>query len=217
MTTYHVTGSAEATHAPELAQIVFNVGASGPSAEDVATVALREHNKLAERLTSLAAADDSIEVQVNAPSSYVIERWVSDEDGHVLHYVTNSRLKLTLSNFVQLGGLLGDYLGDDYVKVSVEWKLTSETIENLKRRVRQAALANARELAEDYAAGDPTTINAALVLLSVTDENSVRRPVLARAGAMKASAAERPHLSPEDITISASVNAIFKTYEPGDN
>ena len=113
-----------------------------------------------------------------------------------------------------MGEWLAELSEQELISVSVEWKLTDETRKRLQKEIRGEAVANARELAEDYARGDGVVIDAAhrMALLSVSDNDSHYGgpSPLRGASAMKAgSAAPVAAMSPEEIRVSANITALF--------
>lgn len=220
MTTFNVSGTAERYSAPERAIVHVRVSATSLIKGEAYRGVVAIHNWLAEQATEFRTADAATWFDTSAPSTYSYqERWVPDgEDAEPqsrMRYSSSSRVSVKFKDFEKMGEWLAELADQDFVSTSVEWKLTDETQKRIQKEIRSEAVANARELAEDYARGDgidPAVSR--LSLVSVSDNSthtfeSYRSP-LRGASAMRAGSAPVAAVSPEDIQLSANITALFE-------
>lgn len=220
MTTFNVSGTAERYAAPERAIVHIRVGATSLEKGEAYRGVVNIHNGLVALADDFKSTAAATWFDASAPSTYSYqEHWVPDgEDAEPqtrMRYAASSRVSVKFQDFEKMGEWLAELSEQELISVSVEWKLTDETRKQLQKEIRGEAVANARELAEDYARGDGVVIDAAhrMALLSVSDNDSHYGgpSPLRGASAMKVgSAAPVAAMSPEEIRVSANITAVFE-------
>lgn len=220
MTTFNVSGTAERYSAPERAIVHIRVNATSLAKGEAYRGVVEIHNELVKQAAAFKNADAATWFDASAPSTYSYqERWVPDgEDAEPqtrMRYAAASKVSVKFQDFEKMGEWLAELADLELVSTSVEWKLTDETKKRILKEIRSEAVANARELAEDYARGDgidPSVTK--LELKGVSDNSSVHiesfGSPLRGASAMKVGSAPVAAVSPEDIQLSANITAFFE-------
>ena len=195
-----VTGKASVTVGPELAVVHAAITADGPQSAPVAA-------QVAETLAQIRADLDSLQ------TSGVIESFTVDQvrlsaqrpwnqDGEQLPLVHSATVALTVT-FRDFRSL-GEWVTTEGLTVHyIDWRLTDDTRARLERETRQAALSDAVNRAQDYA---DTLELGPVVVRSVREPGAEPQPRMMMAQAGAAAAFE---FTPEDIEVSAEVNATF--------
>lgn len=220
MTTFNVSGTAERYSAPERAIVHVRVSATSLNKGDAYRGVVAIHNELVAEASDFRTADVSTWFDASAPSTYSYqERWVPDgEDAEPqtrMRYAASSRVSVKFQNFEKMGEWLAELADRDFIATSVEWKLTDATQKSILKEIRSEAVANARELAEDYARGDGIDPSATRLELKSVSDNSYQHTEsyaspLRGASAMKVGSAPVAAVSPEDIQLSANITALFE-------
>ncbi len=220
MTKFNVSGTAERYSAPERAIVHVQVSATSLQRGAAYKGVVEIHNGLVDAADSFKNSGAATWFDASAPSTYSYqERWVPDgkdaEPQTRMRYAASSRVSVKFRDFEQLGEWLASLADQDFVSTSVEWKLTDETEKRIQKAIRSEAVANARELAEDYARGDgidPAVSRLRLVSVSDNANHYGGPSPLRSASAMKVgSSAPVASISPEEIRLSADITAIFKS------
>lgn len=220
MTTFNVSGTAERYVAPERAVVHIRISATSLSKGEAYRAVVAIHNWLADHAIDFNSTDAATWFDTSAPSTYSYqERWTPDgEDAEPqsrMRYTASSRVSVKFKDFEKMGEWLAELADQEFVSTSVEWKLTDATKKRIQKEIRSEAVANARELAEDYARGDGIDPSVSrLSLVSVSDNSthafeSYGSP-LRGASAMKVGSAPVAAMSPEDIQLSANITALFE-------
>lgn len=219
MTTFNVSGTAERYSAPERAIVHVRVNATSLVRGDAYRGVVAIHNELVAEAADFKSTDVATWFDASAPSTYSYqESWVPDgEDAEPqtrMRYAASSRISVKFKDFEKMGEWLAELSEQELISVSVEWKLTDETRKRLQKEIRGEAVANARELAEDYARGDGIDPSATRLELKSVSDNSYQHTdsyasPLRGASAMKVGSAPVATVSPEDIQLSANITALF--------
>lgn len=219
MTTFNVSGTAERYSAPERAVVHIRISATSPTRGEAYRGVVEIHNVFVDQAAAFRDSDAATWFDASAPSTYSYQesyRPTKNAELKVrMRYSASSRISVKFKDFEKMGEWLAELADLELVSTSVEWKLTDETKKRILKEIRSEAVANARELAEDYARGDgidPSAIR--LELKSVSDNSSVHMESFASplrgASAMKVGNAPVAAMSPEDIQLTANITALFE-------
>lgn len=216
---FHVAGSAHASHAPERATATVQITVADVDGGAAYDSAVTYHNEVVAVAKEHESSGATANWEAEAPTSYSYreQRFNSsdEEPSSRTAYATRTVIRIEFQDFSALGRFLADFSDNEFTAVAVSWELTEETRKELERSVRIQAVQNARRLAEDYAEGDG--INGAkdnLILESVSDHrDSGAFGAAPRAAAVARSSAPVAEFSPREITVSASVSAVYRALE----
>ena len=208
-----VRGSHSVTLAPERATVHATVSAEGSSAgpvfENVAT--------------ALAGVSTSIEA-LHHPKRGPVTKYAIDQvrtgshrpwnaEGKQLALVHTAAVSITavFIEFGELAAWVAAVAGIDGVGIGhISWELTDAKRLEVERKTRQKAVRDAKRRAQDYA--DALDLGAVRVR-RISDPGLSERPMekvfLARSMAAPSDGAPQFELRPEEITISAEVEAAF--------
>lgn len=193
-TTIDVRGTAIRRVPPEFGRVFGAVTADGPEPEPVkqwvATAAARVQQECPGRITV-----DQVRVSQHRP-------W--NEQGDQLPLVYTATVSVT-ADFDDVDALGSWVLTDGLTVHSVDWRLTDETLSQVEREVRQAALLEAVARAQDYA---DTIGLGAVGVRSVRDPGVAEEPRL-QAMAMRDAGSPQVDFSPQPIEVTAEVHATF--------
>lgn len=128
--------------------------------------------------------------------------------------------KAKFNDFAKLGEWLNTYLAIEGVRLSyIDWTLTEPRKKDLEQQLRQKAVQLAREKAEQYASAAGLHVSAAKTIADVgllghgrinDDVGSfVERGAAAGSLGLDSGATDSYNFSPEDVRISASIEAEF--------
>lgn len=213
--TITVRGESETRVAPEIAIAHATVTADGPArgpvVERIAAIAEPVRADLAARKAS---------GQIDDWSSQRVSVWADrpwNSDGRQLDPVHHASVELTatFSDVLALSDWLNAIASTDGIQVgTVEWRLTPDTRADVERRVATQAVAVAVERATAYAhaLGRATIepVHLADVGLLGDARPEARAPrMLARSASVTMDAAPAVDFQPDDIVVTAAVEARF--------
>lgn len=211
-----VRGSDEARIAPERAVAHISAAADGPDrgavVERIAAIAAPVREDLAARKAA-GTIDDWAAQRVSIWSD---RPW--NNEGRQLDLVHHASVEITatFSDFVALSDWLNLVAAQDGLQVgTVEWQLTPHTRARTERQVATAAVAVAVERAAAYAAAiDRSTVTPLEIadlglLTSGVDAAPTPRMFAKAAMAMDAAGAPATDFHPDEIVITAAVEARF--------
>lgn len=211
-----VRGSDEARTAPERAVAHISAAADGPDrgavVERIAAIAAPVREDLAARKAA-GTIDDWAAQRVSIWSD---RPW--NNEGRQLDLVHHASVEITatFSDFVALSDWLNLVAAQDGLQVgTVEWQLTPHTRARAERQVATAAVAVAVERAAAYAAAidlstvTPLEIADLGLLTSGVDAPPTPRMFAKAAMAMDAAGAPAIDFHPDEIVITAAVEARF--------
>lgn len=215
--TITVRGEHEARVAPEEAVAHLTVRAEGPErgpvVEQIAALAAPLREDLAARKDAGALVDWSsqrVSVWANRP-------WNNEGKQLALVHYASVEITATFSDFAVMSWWLTDVAERDGVQVdTVTWRLTPATSKAAESEVAAQAVGVAVDRATAYAAAlglaNLTPLEIADVgLLSRSSDSPAPAPKMMRAMAMSMDAGSAPavELQPEDIVVTAAVEARF--------
>lgn len=214
--TITVRGTSSALRRPERATIFLAVAMVAPDQQQVYAAAANSASVVSGRLREMF---DPGRGPVTSWSSDQIRTWASrpwsNEGQHLpLVYHAHVGFQATFSDFTQLAGWLAQIVELGGVSVDrVEWSLTDASRDALTREVRAAAVRDARDKAQMYA--DALTLGAVRVVALADQgmlEDGAPGPVVPQPFARASMAAEAAQIDlvPEDVTVSAAVDARFE-------
>ncbi len=223
MTTLNVSGTAERFIAPERGVAYIRLAQSSLTRGEAYRELVAVHNELVRRAGSFKQDGAATWFEASAPSTYSHQEYYEKANGRKgdrglrMRYAASSRVSVKFQDFEKLGEWLAELADVEMAATSVEWKLTDATRKAVQKQIRGEAVRNARELAEDYAQGDPALAAAvdSLKIVSISDSSASPEGFypspLRSAVAMKAGgAAPAAEMSPEDIRLSASISVVFE-------
>ena len=199
-------------------------------------ISARSENGKADAYNAVAAVHSRLEAQARgfcdsssgaatwyhatAPASYSFkEAWKNEgetEPRHRTVFVTSSSIEVKFQDFETMSDWLAALADEPLVSSgSPTWTLTERTRKEAESKVRTQAVKNARQYAADFAAGDdidPSSLRLAKVDASVSAAAIFAAPraaKMAAGGGGNASVA----VTPQEVTVSASVTATFAANE----
>lgn len=214
-TEFIVSASAEEYAVAERATVRVDISASSSESKAEAYDAVQSaHTRLAAQARAFCHGDAAAATghRITAPASYSRKTPYSEADGQsVTEHSTASRVEVEFQDFEEVADWLAA-LADEALasRTTVVWSLTGETLRRLEAKVRTQAVRNARQLAEDFAAGDG--IDVSTLRLAKVD-STPRSPSGMVAGAASAGARDSFSFTPPEVSVSASVTAVFTTSE----
>ena len=220
MTKLNVSGTADRFIAPERAVAHIRLAQSSLTRGEAYRELVAIHNALVERAGRFKKDGTATWFDASAPSTYSHQEYYrptkNADQKTRMRYAASSRVSVKFQDFEKLGEWLAELADVEMASTSVEWKLTDATRKTVQKEIRGEAVRNARELAEDYAQGDPALASAVdnLKIKTISDSSAVPEPFypspLRSAVAMAGSAAPAAEMSPEDIRLSASISVVFE-------
>ncbi|WEK59600.1 MAG: SIMPL domain-containing protein [Candidatus Microbacterium colombiense] len=213
--TVTVRGEHEARLSPERATVRVTVRAEGaqrgPVVESVMRLGEPVRTSIVERADGGSVADWSskrLSIRAERP-------WNNEGKRLAPVYYANIDFTATFADVSELSVWVTDVSAWDGVEVGwVDWHLTSETRDRTEREVAAAAVGVAVTRAEAYAGAlgltSVTPLEIADVGLISSGQASPAAPMMkARAGAFAADSAPSMEYEPEEIVVSATVEARF--------
>ena len=212
--TITVRGENEERVAPERATVRIAVSAEGPERSAVVDRAMRlaepVRASIAERRESLSVADwtsKSLAVRAERP-------WNSEGKRLALVYKATVDFTATFTEAAELSVWISEVSAWDGVEVGwVNWHLAAQTRARVEREVAAAAVGVAVARAEAYAAALHLTTVTALEIADVglisSGQPAAPQMMRARGAAFAAESAPAMEYEPEDIVVSATVEARF--------
>lgn len=207
-----VRGSAEAHLAPERAVAHVSASVDGPERaaviERVAAVSAPVRDDLAAR----KAAGTIDEWTAQRVAVWSERPW--NGEGRQLDLVHHASVEITatFSDFAALSDWLNLLATRDALQVgAVDWQLTPETRARTEREVATAAVAVAVDRATAYAAaiGRANVVPLQIADLGLLESDAQPRMMKASMMAMDAAGAPAVDFRPDDITVTAAVEARF--------
>jgi uncharacterized protein YggE len=210
-----VRGAFESSHPPERGTVTLQVGFEGPTQEIVFGRTATSANAVAARIAAMLD-----------PSVGPVTRWSSDQlrtwsnrpwtnDGKQLPPVHHARVgfEVEFSDLARLSSWVSEVALLDGVSVQgVQWALSADRHASLIEQARAAAVLNARDKANAYAASlglqDVRPVAIADVGLLGDNPSFTGDAVNASARVYAASSPE-VELAPKDVQLSAAVDARF--------
>jgi uncharacterized protein YggE len=212
-----VRGSAESKHQPERAIVVLDVASEGPTKDAVYAAATQTAGAVTAQIQSLLD-----------PAAGPVTWWAADQvrtwshrpwnqDGRQLPQVHHAgvQFQVKFSDFEALSRWLAAVVPLSGVSIAgIEWELTDERRTELTNQVRAAAVHDARDKAQAYAASlDLGPVRAvAIADVGMLNEPSPVPPAPVARMAMSVAAPENGeelNLTPREIEISVQVDARF--------
>jgi len=194
--------------APDTALIQFNINAQADNAKD----AYAQAQKQAEQVRQIMRTNgiDPKAAEVGFYSIQPVYDWKNPKPKVIAYRVTTS-VTLKLKDFTKIGPIT-QQLADAAVSDSQSVNYTLENIDEAKVKAVADAYRHARASAEALAQAAGRTVGDLSYASVDTFENVRPMPVaVARTMAMKAEAAPAPteQFSPQNVTVTAHVNALF--------
>lgn len=210
-----VRGSYATKVAPERGTVHAAVGYDGPEVEPLLAQVESVAGDLVDSLQALA--DDGPVRTWSAGQVQVSAHRPWNESGTQLPLVHQVRVELT-AEFTDVSAL-GEWLGNAARMGAgvqwIDWALTDDSRRQLERQARAAAVHDARARAQDYA--DALRLGEVHVV-TLADTGLLSRPepvaMMAMKGMEDASGGMGVVLQPEDIEVSAEVEAEFVIVRP---
>jgi len=216
---FHVAGNAHVSHAPERATVTVQIAVTDTESGAAYESAVAYHNEVVAVAKERESSGAVVSWEAEAPTSYSYRDHFSSPDGESSArtvYATRTVIRIVFQDFSAMGRLLADFSDNEFTAITVSWDLTEETRMELERSVRIQAVQNARRLAEDYAEGDGISATKENLLLeSISDhrDSSNFGGATPRVAAATRSLAPVAEFSPREITVSASVSAVYRALE----
>jgi uncharacterized protein YggE len=208
--TVYVGADGKFETAPDTAVIQFNISAQGSTAKD----AEAEAEKQAETTRQILRANGVDPKQAEIGFYSVSPRYdYRDQKQKLIGYQVTTSATLKLRDFSKIGPLT-QQLADASVGQSQSLSYTLESPEEAKRKAVADAYRRARASAESLAIASGRTLGE-LSYASVDTQENIRvyAPVARRAMAMGATMAQAPapieEFTPQNVTVTAHVNALF--------
>ena len=205
MTLIHAVGTSEAHYRAERATVTARVSIASRDRERSIAEATALHNRIASRAQELRAAGDatwhSAEPIRTAARKSLAE---GSKTKVIVEHVTASTVRIKLSNLAIVGEVVAE-LAAAGAETRVDWSLTEQFKRQCEREARQAAVSDARTVAEDYAAALGERIAR---VVSISDAQAGHGGAPMRAGMAASSEAQ---ITIAEITVRASVKGEFET------
>lgn len=207
MTTIHATGTSESHHPAERATITAHVSEVSRDLSTSISLATSIHNRLVHRAQELRGSGDSTWYAADPISTWARKTYEQGSASTIIiEHVTSSRVRVKLSNLQLVSDVVTEFANMG-VETNVSWSLTEVSRRSREREARKAAVAAAREVAEDYAEALGKRV-VRVVSISDSERSSFDMPMPRMAMAMNAESAE---VSIAEITVSATVAGVFES------
>ncbi|WP_293697106.1 SIMPL domain-containing protein [uncultured Agrococcus sp.] len=205
MTLIHAAGTSEAHYPAERATVTARISiASRDRARSIAE-ATALHNRIARRAQELRTAGDATWHSAEPISTATRKSFAEGSKTKVvIEHVTASTVRIKLSNLGIVGEVVAE-LAAAGAETRVDWSLTERFKRQCEREARRAAVNDARDVAEDYAAALGERIGR---VVSVSDAHAAHGGAPMRAGSAAGSEAQ---ITIAEITVRASVKGEFET------
>lgn len=213
--TVTVRGEHEARIAPERATIRVTVRAEGAERAAVVDEVMRLSEPLRQSITTRADSHVVAEWSSKSLSVRAERPWNNEGKRLAPVYYASIDFTATFSEASELSIWVSDISAWDGVEVGwVDWHLTRATRDRVEREVAAAAVSVAVTRAEAYAGAlgltSVTPLEIADVGLISSGQPSPAAPLMkARAGAFAADSAPAMEYEPEELSVSATVEARF--------
>ncbi|WP_435744327.1 SIMPL domain-containing protein [Microbacterium sp. PMB16] len=213
--TVTVRGEHEARIAPERATVRVSVRAEGPERTSVVEHVMRLAEPVRRSITERADAGTVVDWTSKRLSVRAERPWNNDGKRLAPVYYASIDFTATFAEASELSIWVSDVSPWDGVEVGwVNWHLTPETIARVEGEVAAQAVGVAVARAQAYAAalglGEVTPLEIADVgLISTGPPAPALEMMKSRAGAFSADAAPAMEYEPDEIVISATVEARF--------
>lgn len=214
MVTITVAGTAQHFHPAERGTVRLEIRRESLSRAE----SLAEVTSLHARVRGEAAAEQASGVATWWSSDQIsvstVRRYLKDSDVTQLFHVAAASVRVKYRDFAALGHWVGSISEVPGIQVSgVDWDVTAVRRASIERDVRVAAVRDARERAEAYAAALGFSDVRVLTLFEpgLRPHTRVEGSSAMMSRAAVFSASEEPlALKPEDIAVTASVSADFE-------
>ncbi|MGO3148107.1 MAG: SIMPL domain-containing protein [Leucobacter sp.] len=203
MTEITVSGAAEARVPADRAEVTAGVSARGEAREQVLQEANDAHARLVERAQELVAEGRATEY-IAYPVSSSSNTWPDEHGTTVAEHHAFVNVRIILGELDQVSEIAAD-LTKNGADVGVTWSLSNPLRNEQTRALRSAAVNEAREAAEDYAAAIGAS---SLHMVSLRDSGQ-RGSVSPRGARLAMVADSAPEVTTGEITVSAQIEATF--------
>ncbi len=206
--TISVSGSSELSVEPDKAEIYVNIETTKETAKEAKDENARVSKKVTDALKKAGIKRDDIETtQFRINPKYEYSRAKSEFIGYTVTHV----LKVTTTNIDKVGDFIDTAVDNGATRInSIGFTLTDKKQKEMKGEAMIRASQEAREKAEALA----TNLGVRLGKITSVSESSFNYiPFVSRSFAMAEAAIEAPvatGISPEDVTIRATVNVAFE-------
>ena len=207
--TISVTGSSEATAAPDLVSVYINIETLNDSAEDSKNANSRITESVIRELKYLGFKESEIEtVYFNIYQDYSWENNRQESKG----YKTINQLKVKIVDDDLIGKVIDGAVDNGALINGVNFELSSDKENALKAQVLEKATADAKTQAEAIAKGAGKKLGS---LVSITNNAPSYYPWVAYAKAEGATIQDSADIkaatqvNPGEISVSASVQAVY--------
>lgn len=201
MTEIIVTGSAESLVPADQASLNASVSLSGEVRDELLRSAGDVHDELVRFARELTADGAASGYSAEAVATYS-NSWRDEHGERVVEHRAVAAVRIELTALDRVGEFAAQ-LTEHGVDVSVSWGLSAALRGEWARRLRGAAVADARVAAEDFAEAISAT---RLTLVSLRDTPSHSSPL---GDARFARAAAAPEVTVGELTVSVRVEASF--------
>lgn len=221
-----VRGTFSSFQPPERATVHATIAFEGPKMQPVYDRVARDLESVKATVTPLKTGDDS---PVTYWSAEQLRTWSArpwNKDGKQLPLVHHASVSMEVKfrDFTSLSRWVGNHVANtEGFRVShIQWSLTSKRREELQRQVRIKAVEDAVAKARDYAEAlglsniRPVAIADAGMLGQGLNPFGGDSAAYMRASAPMGAPASEVELVPEDIEVSAAVDARFLGEDGGD-
>lgn len=193
---------------PDTAVINFNIGAQEPVLKDAYARAQRAAEQIRQTLT--ANGIDPKEAQISSFQVAPVYDWKNPKR-KLIAYQVSSSITVKVKDFSKVGPIAESFANMDVTSnQSISYAL--ENMESAKAKAVEDAFRKARANAEVLVKAAGRQMGKLVYAsVDVNEVGPIPRPMMSMAKVMNANAAEAPteQFSPEKITVTAHVNALF--------
>ncbi len=212
--TITVRGEYEARIAPERASIHVSVAAEGPERTGVVEQVMRLSEPLRSSITERQTVGSVADWTSTRLAMRAERPWNSEGKRLAPVYKATIDFTATFTEASELSLWVSEISSWDGVEIGwVNWHLTPETRARVEREVAASAVGVAVARAESYAAAlhlsTVTPLEIADTGLISSDRRSDPQPMMARGAAFAAESAPAMEYEPDEIVVSATVEARF--------
>lgn len=207
MTTIHATGTGETHVLAERATITAIVSVTSRNRSESIAAATRLHNWAVQRAEQLRAAGDATWHAADPITTWSYKSYADGKPKQVImEHRTSSRVRVKLSNLSLVGALVAE-LAEAGLTTQVDWALTEASRRVHERRMRKAAVEEARAVAEDYAEALGQRIAGVVSISDASTSGPGPERAVARSAAAPGAAAE---VTIAEITVTATVAGVYE-------
>ncbi|MFT4231770.1 MAG: SIMPL domain-containing protein [Leucobacter sp.] len=207
MTTIHATGTAEMHVLAERATITALSSVTSRDRSESIAAATRMHNWAVQRAEQLRASGDATWHSADPIATWSYKSYAEGKAQHVvIEHRTRSRVRIKLANLSLVGVLVAE-LAEAGLTTDVDWALTEASRRVCERRMRKAAVEEARKIAGDYAEALGQQIESVASISDAPVGGSGLVAGSARAGMAAKGPAE---VTVAEITVSATVSGVYE-------